>query len=96
MGIWIAICQGCTTQILWQAKIIFFETLRAETTMFLTCSIGVSIKQTSKKQESVCFAGHIKSFRGPYVVHACYMLKHTRTKIQSKQLLIAGIKQKKF
>jgi len=42
----------------------FLETARAETTMFLTCSIGVSIKQKSKK---VCvlrailkaFAGHI-------------------------------------
>jgi len=44
-----------------------FETLRAETTMLLTCSIGVSIKQTSKKQESLCFAGHIKSFRGPHL-----------------------------
>jgi len=52
-------------------QLICFETLRAETTMLLTCSIGVSFKQTSKKQENLCFAGHIKSFRGPYVVHAC-------------------------
>jgi hypothetical protein len=61
--------QGCTTQILWRAK-IFFDLYKCQIWYVLSHSKGVFTKERCKINQIWGFAGQIKSFRGPYVVHA--------------------------
>jgi len=69
----ILLYQGCTTQISWRAT-NFFPLSKGQSWYVVTRSKSVFIKEGSKINKMWGFAGQIKSFRGPYVVHACSIL----------------------
>ncbi len=62
--------KGCTTQILWCAQNIFLDLQVPKLTYFYLVQSVFLSSNWSDSAKILGFVCHVKSFRGPYVVHA--------------------------